>query len=228
MFIYVYICLYIYIYIYGEKIFFTNRKPPKRGENGGKWLWRSNFFSKKAIKGINRQQKLRAIQIRGLLVIKLTKMSIILNIDFIIFWHKLTEKSDTGNYFGVKKLLKESSLAWRVAIGWTSLQWLRSLSSMCLKEPLWDTPCDWHSNCTSRYFPAQKLCLVTFARSSCDHIALILQSSSLGRFGPGLLFGFAKARVKADIGAASTLELSLCKVECKVRLLALSSVFFGI
>ena len=67
------------------KLFFHQPKTAKKGKNGGKWLWRSNFFSKKAIKGINRQQKLRAIQIRGLLVIKLTKMSIILNIDFIIF-----------------------------------------------------------------------------------------------------------------------------------------------
>lgn len=139
--------------------------------------------------------------------------------DFINCWHKLTEEIDTSNYIAVKKLLMEPSLAWRVAIGWASLQWLRSLSSICFKVPLWDTPCARHSACTSRYFPTQKL-VAGLARSSCDHIALILQSPSLGCFGPGLLFGSAKARVKADVGAASTWALSLCRVECKVRLLA--------
>ena len=82
------------------------------------------------------------------------------------------------------------------------------------------TPCALHSDCTSLYFPSQKLCVGFLTRSSCDHLALTLQSSSLGRFGPGLLFGSANAKDNADVGAASTLELSLCKVECKARLLA--------
>ena len=52
----------------GNFFFFTDRKTSKRGGNGGKRLWRSDVFSNRAIKGINRQQKLHSIRIRGILV----------------------------------------------------------------------------------------------------------------------------------------------------------------
>ena len=76
-------------YLFPKKISCGTAITAKNRQKGGK-TWGNgsggpNSFSKKAIKGINRQQKLRAIQIRSLLVIKKTKMSIILNIDLIIF-----------------------------------------------------------------------------------------------------------------------------------------------